>query len=176
MKLYKICLIFIILILLFYGCENKKKKSKYGLKTESVSVAKDTLILKGVNFYNNKSGKLSWELNAKIARINKNKGIANLKNVLIKFKKENIKITSNQGIYYLKTKDGVVYDNVTVTSEAWKISTDKILIKNKKKLIEITAPFVLKGKNFYLKGRSIKIFLNEKIFFIRGRVESLWKK
>ncbi len=178
MKLNNYFIFFTVFLLLFFFACGKKdsKKPKYKLKTESVSLEKNTLILKGVNFYNTKSGSLSWKLNSKIARIKKKKRIANLKGVIINFKKEKLTIKSNLGTYNLKTKDGTVYDNVTVNSDIGTIKTKKIFFKNSKKLIDIKTPFTFKGKNFLLTGNSMKFYIDKNKILIKGKVKTLWKE
>ena len=170
--------IFVIFCFLFcFSCSSKdNKKSKYNLKTKSVSLDKDTLVLKGVNFYNTKAGSLSWQLHSKTAKIDKKKGVANLKGVVINFKKEKLKIISDSGIYNFKTKDGTVYDNVTAFSDAGTIKTNKIFFNNKKRLIDIKTPFSFKGKNFILTGNSMKYYIDQNKIIINGRIKSLWKK
>ena len=178
-KYFKYVLIIILIVIaiapiyLSYKIQDKSKRNLH-LKTDSVSVDKNYLILQGVNFYNSKAGTLFWRLKANKAKIYKTKNLAYLDNVSIIFKKKGIKINSKHGIYNLKNKNATVYDYVVITGNMWKIFTDNVTFINDYDKILSNTPFRMIGDNFYIKGNQLTGFIDKKIFKIKGRVKSKW--
>jgi len=152
----------------------KKEKKSSGLKTESVSVKKDSLILKGVNFYNSKKGTVAWRLKASKAKIDKSKNVAFLDNVSFYFIEKGIVLHSLKGVYNLKSKDATAFKNVEIIGSSWKIITDNVTFSNSLGVITTNTPFKMFGENFYLQGKKLTGLIEQKKFKIKGRVKSKW--
>ncbi len=174
-------IIAIIAIVAYIGCwtfshkhKHKYKNKNIHLRTESSSIKNNSLVLKGVNFYNSKTGGISWHLQASQATVNKSKNIAFLDNVTFIFKEKHIILHSLKGIYNLNDKNATAYKNVIITGDSWKIYTDNVSFFNKSNKITTNTPFKMKGKNFSLKGKQLTGFIDKKYFKIKGRVKSVW--
>ena len=88
MKLKIKLFFFVIILLISFSCSKKEEKDKNKLKADLKSVTTNTIILNGVKFTNSKNGNVVWELIADKAKIDKNKNIAELPKVYIKFYKK----------------------------------------------------------------------------------------
>ncbi len=176
MKLKLKVIFFLLIFFLIVGCEKKEEKTKSKLKADLKSVTTNTIILKGVKFSNTQNGKIVWEIKATKAKIDKNKNIAYLDNVSIKFNKRNLKAKSKKGKYFLKTKNGELLDNVTIYSDSWLIKTNEAFLDNKDKKIILNSKFKFSGNGFYLYGSKLELLINSKKFLISGRVKTIWSK
>jgi LPS export ABC transporter protein LptC len=166
----------IIFFILFISCENKENNSKNKLKADLKSVNTNTIILNGVKFSNTKDGKVIWELIADNAKIDKNKNLADLEGVFIKFNKKDINAKSEKGKYYLKSKNGELYNNVTIYGKLWKIKSNRAFLDNENKKIILNSKFKFFGNNLFLQGSKLVMLTEKKKFIISGRVKSIWSK
>ncbi len=176
MKLKIKLFFFVIILLISFSCSKKEEKDKNKLKADLKSVTTNTIILNGVKFTNSKNGKVVWELIADKAKIDKNKNIAELTEVYIKFYKKSIEAKSAKGLYYLKSKNGELIDNVTIYSKLWKIKSNEAFLDNRNRMIILNSKFKFFGKGFYVNGSRLKLLIDEKRFLINGRVKSMWSK
>lgn len=118
---------FIVVLILFCGCNKSQKK--YVSFEKNFNEAKDVdYVLQGIELIANKDKKKLWDFYADKAFIFEKEKCAQASNVKINFYQKNKEVsvlTSKFGKFYLNTNDIVLWDDVIV------ISSDKTKIKTK---------------------------------------------
>ena len=122
-----------------------------------------------------KNGIREWELTALSATLLKEKNKAILDDVSIIFFTKNNKLVflkAKNGILDTKSHDMTFSNNVVLTYENAKLTTEKLHYNKKKHIIKSDDEVFLEKKNSNIKAASMEIKLNKNLIIFKGNIKA----
>jgi LPS export ABC transporter protein LptC len=157
----------------------EKKASKEGEVPPKISTDGANARLEKIRFIEDKHGRKTWELEAKLIQQYQDQNILLLEEVKVTFFTEEGRsfiLSGNQGKVYQDSKNfELVGDVVLTSSDGYSLKTHSITYDHKERKARTSDTVEIEGDQIRLVGKGMLVDMDAKIFKVLNQVKTQWR-
>jgi len=168
----------IVLISLWVNVQGKKASKEKEMPPKVSTNGADARLEK-IRFVEDKHGRKTWELEAKLIQQYQIQNIMLLEDVKVTFftkGERSFTISGSQGKVYQDSKNmELVGDVVLTSSDGYRLKTHSISYHHLEKKVTTSDPVEIEGEQIRLVGKGMWVDMEAKIFKVLNQVKTQWK-